>query len=86
MHTLPILAHLPIEDGILVTREHLGLGRHLLLPAGDCAHGCARPGEGGVDDGHDAVDAAEAVAMPVFLCRRETPGDFPAKMKKKKKK
>ena len=79
MHAFPILAHLPIEHGILVAREHLRLGRHLLLPACDCAHGGARPGEGRVDDGHDSIDAPEAVAMPVFLCWRETPRDFPGK-------
>ena len=79
MHTLPILARLPVEHGVLVAREHLRLGRHLFLPAGDCAHRGARAGKRGVDGCDDAVDVAQAGPVSGLLGRRETPGDLPVK-------
>lgn len=77
MHALPVPFHLAVEDGVLILRFHLSLGRHLGVPALDGGDAEVLLGQGGGEGADDAVDTPEAFTVAVLLRRREPVGDFP---------
>ena len=58
MNALAVLLGLAIEQSVLVLGQHLGLGRHLLLPPLQRLQGLALLGQGGIDGRDDVVDGS----------------------------
>lgn len=77
MYPLPVPLNLAIKDRIFILRQHLGLGRHLFLPALDALHALSVARERIVQGCDDGVDFSEALAVAVLLMAGEAPWDFP---------
>lgn len=78
VYSFPIFFFLPVEDRILVFREHLFFSRHFLVPslhriAGQAPTALERSAHG-IDY---PVNCAKAFALSCLLRSGQTPGDFP---------
>ena len=77
MYALAIPLLLAVEHGVLVLRQHLGLGGHGLLPDVEGLEGLALLLEGAVQGIDDGVDGPELPPLPRLLEPRESPRYFP---------
>lgn len=78
MHALPVFLRVAVKQRVLVSRLHLGLGRHLQLPPLHRRRDHALLCERVVDARHDAVDAPQPLSVSVLLHAGHAPWDFPA--------
>ncbi len=77
MDPLPVSLHLPVEHGVLVLGQHLGLGGHRLPPDLEGPEGLALPRQRLVQRVHHRVDGPEAPALPRLLELGEPPRRLP---------
>jgi hypothetical protein len=77
VYALPVVLLVPSEHGVLVLGPHLRLSRHLGLPPLRGLAAQPLPCERAVDDGDDAVDVAEALAVAGLALAGHAPGGFP---------
>lgn len=67
MNALPVLAFLPIEDGVFILGQHLFLPWHLRIPSFYALSCLSLLGEGRREGVDHLVDQAQAFALTGFL-------------------
>lgn len=77
VNSLPISLLFPVEHGVLVLRQHLGLGRHGLLPHIEGLEGLALFLQRLIQRVYHGVDSPEASALPRLLELGESPWRLP---------
>lgn len=75
--SLSVLLLLPVEHGVLVLGQHLGLGGHLGLPTLQRLQRLTLLRQRGVDRRNDAIHGPEAQSVSAFLELGQAPGDLP---------
>lgn len=77
MNALAVRLLLLVKKSVLVSRQHLLLSRHFLVPSIDCLCGLAVSAKGCAKGIDYAVNSTQALTLAGFLGLRDAPWDFP---------
>ncbi len=77
MNALPIPLRFPVEHGVFVLGQHLGLAGHRLLPYVEGLQRLALFRKRLVDRRYNRIDGPQTLPVPRLLESGKSPGNFP---------